>query len=108
MLLNKRIASLSINMLAFGEIMKWRALFIIFFLLGFSGCKISGPKTSTGPLANQTAILSAKAVPDIVAPGDTVQFICRITDSTNTKFRFYWYISKRNHLLVVKIQHTEA
>ena len=75
-----------------GEILK-RIPFITFlFLFTTLGCKISGPKTSTGPLANQTAILSAKAVPDIVAPGDTVQFICRITDSTNTKFRFYWYI----------------
>ncbi len=78
------------NITPFGEIMKWRALFIFLFLLGFAGCKINGPN-DTGRESHQTIILSARAIPDVVAPGDTVQFVCRIKDSTNTKFRFYWY-----------------
>jgi len=56
--------------------MKRRFLFILTFVLGFTGCKISGSPDDTGPLACQTQIIVAHAVPNTVAPGDTVRFVC--------------------------------
>ncbi|HKI45053.1 MAG TPA: hypothetical protein VKA08_06940 [Balneolales bacterium] len=63
--------------------------------LAEAGCKIKiyGPGESNGgDQPPQTRILKAYATPSTVAPGDTAQFVCVIADSTNTKFRFYWYI----------------
>ena len=54
--------------------------------------KISGfGTTSPGDLPPQTTIISAYAVPDTVAPGDTSMFVCNISDSTDSTFKFYWY-----------------
>ena len=55
--------------------------------------KISGFGTSNpGDLPDQTTILSAYAVPNTVAPGDTALFVCNISDSTDSTFKFYWYM----------------
>jgi len=42
----------------------------------------------------QTKILDVKVQPDTVAPGDTARFTCIIKDSTDKRFKFYWYIDQ--------------
>ena len=73
--------------------MKRLFILTVFFLLAVVGCKISGIPDDTGPIAYQTQILKAYAVPNTVAPGDTVQCVCIIADSTNKNFKYYWSVS---------------
>jgi len=58
------------------------------------GCKVTGLGDSGGTenIPDQTRILAVYAVPDTIAPSDTAQFKCTILDSTNGKFKFYWYV----------------
>ena len=44
----------------------------------------------------QTKILEVRVQPDTVAPADTASFTCVITDSTDTRFKFLWYINQGN------------
>jgi len=77
--------------------MKQVILIAVFFVLAEAGCKIKiyGPGESNGgDLPPQTRVLKIYAVPDTVAPGDTAQCVCIITDSTNSRFKFYWYIPR--------------
>lgn len=73
-------------------------LFTTFLLLAETGCKLKGFGDSGGPIAYQTQILNAYAVPSTVAPGDTAKFVCVIADSTNKNFRFYWCIHQGTHI----------
>ena len=40
----------------------------------------------------QTKILEVRVQPDTVSPADTASFTCIITDSTDSRFKFYWLI----------------
>jgi len=71
--------------------MKLVILIAVFFVLAEAGCKISGAGESN-IVGYQTQILKAYAVPSTVPPGDTARFVCVITDSTNSRFKFYWCI----------------
>ena len=77
-----------------GEILKRRVLIILLFFVAEAGCKIkiNAYEDYGGPIGYQTNILAAYATPNTVAPGDTARFVCIIRDSTNSKFKFYWYI----------------
>ena len=75
--------------------MKRTLLITVCILLAIMGCKlkISGfDTTSPGDLPPQTTIISAYAVPETIAPGDTSMFVCNISDSTDSTFKFYWYM----------------
>ncbi len=65
----------------------WSCVALLVFL---ASCSLKG-FNDTGPIAYQTEILDAYAIPKTVAPGDTTQFVCIIADSTNNKYKFYWY-----------------
>ncbi len=74
-----------------GSLMKrliWPYVGLLAFLIS---CSLKGFNDS-GPIAYQTEILAAYAIPKTVAPGDTTQFVCIIADSTNNKYKFYWFI----------------
>ncbi len=70
-------------------------LIMLLFLFVETGCKLNvGGRSNPGDLPDQTRILKAYAEPSTVAPGDTVECFCIISDSTNTRFKFYWYIPR--------------
>ena len=67
-------------------------LFVTTLLLAvlLYGCGL--PSDGGGPqiLPHQTEILEVRVQPDTVAPADTASITCVITDSTDTRFKFYW------------------
>jgi len=68
---------------------------MLLFLFAETGCKLNvGGRSNPGDPPDQTRILKAYAVPSTVAPGDTVECFCIISDSTNTRFKFYWFAAR--------------
>jgi hypothetical protein len=76
--------------------MKRTLLIAVIILIAITGCKLGNlgfSTTNPGDLPPVTTILSAYAVPDTIAPGDTSLFVCNISDSTDSTFKFYWYMT---------------
>jgi len=71
--------------------MKRTLLITVCILLAIIGCKPSGYGSGGPDLPTyQTTILLAYAIPQTVVPGDTALFVCNISDSTDSTFKFYW------------------
>lgn len=70
-------------------------LLIAFLLVTFfHACNWPSDSGGDQEHPSQTQILDVKVQPDTVAPGDTASFTCVIKDSTDKRFKFYWYVDQ--------------
>jgi len=67
-----------------------RLLLVTLAITGFYACQLP----EEDPLLPQTEILSVDFIPNTdLVPGDTVAIRCRIKDSLDTRFNYYWRVS---------------
>lgn len=79
---------------------------IISLALLFISCGIDNRGYDKPP--PQTKILDVRVNPGTVAPKDTATFTCLIKDSTDSRFRYIWYVSEGKLLGVKYLQDYNA